>query len=95
MHADGNFIGQKAARTIIEADKAIGGEMHSLHYLAPSSEPGLSEVAVAKARDHYLRFLEQECGEIHLDGLPADQEVGGRRLRLETLFVPLRLEVIS
>ncbi len=91
VHADGNFIGQKAARTIIEADKAIGGEMHSLHYLAPSSEPGLSEVAVAKARDHYLRFLEQECGEIHLDGLPADQEVGGRRLRLETLFVPLRL----
>ncbi|WP_342375884.1 hypothetical protein NVS55_32035 [Myxococcus stipitatus] len=43
------------------------------------------------ARARYLSYLETECGEIQLDGLPADEELGARRLELEKLFVPLHV----
>lgn len=43
------------------------------------------------ARARYLEYLQAECGEIRLDGLPADESVGSRRLPLETLFVPLHV----
>jgi predicted NACHT family NTPase len=41
----------------------------------------------------YQAYLTEECGYVHLDGLPADREVGSRRLRLEDLFVPLHIDV--
>ena len=37
----------------------------------------------------YAKYLTDECGSIQLDGLPADGDAGSRRLRLESLFVPL------
>ena len=48
-------------------------------------------VAVAAALTAYAKYLTDECGVIMLDGLPADGEIGVRRLRLENLFVPLHL----
>lgn len=44
-----------------------------------------------EARARYFHYLETECGEIQLDGLPADEELGSRRLELEKLFVPLHV----
>ncbi|HEX9918852.1 MAG TPA: NACHT domain-containing protein, partial [Pyrinomonadaceae bacterium] len=41
----------------------------------------------------YQRYLTEECGYIQLDGLPADGDVGSRRLQLESLFVPLHLDI--
>src|SRR5262249_51689731 len=41
----------------------------------------------------YRQYLASECGDIQLDGLPADSDVGSRRLRLEHLFVPLHLDM--
>ncbi len=41
----------------------------------------------------YGQYIANECGYIQLDGLPADSDVGSRRLRIENLFVPLHLDV--
>ena len=91
VHADGNFIGAALSASIARSDQAVGGRLHSLHYLLPPPANANTEGLQIQAQQKYLKFLEQECGEIHLDGLPADLEVGSRRLRLETLFVPLHL----
>lgn len=48
-----------------------------------------------QVRHRYFEYLQQECGEIQLQGLPADQEVGAKRLALEALFVPLHLNLID
>ena len=50
-----------------------------------------SAVGRDQVRRRYFEYLQQECGEIQLQGLPADQEVGARRLALEALFVPLHV----
>jgi hypothetical protein len=91
VHADGNFIAPTLAESIIRSDQTTGGQLHSLCYLHPPPNPAMLEVTIASARAQYLKFLEQECGEIQLEGMPADQEAGSRRLRLENLFVPAHL----
>ena len=93
IHSDGESIATALAETIIEADKSTGGKFHSLNYLSPD-ETSISESRIDEARTKYLEYLDSEYGEITLEGLPADQEVGSRRLKLENIFVPLYLERI-
>jgi len=95
IYSDGESIATALAETIIESDKSTGGTLHSLHYLSPSDEASISESRIDDARTQYLEYLDREYGEITLEGLPADQEVGSRRLKLENIFVPLHLERIS
>lgn len=60
----------------------------------PGAVPGAdTDPRVTEALAAYRRYLASECGSIQLDGLPADAEVGSRRLRLESLFVPLHLDL--
>jgi NACHT domain/Restriction endonuclease len=90
VHADGNFISSDLATAVIASDKAVGGGLHRLSYLAPPADL-MKEANINEAQDKYFSYLARECGEVQLEGLPADQEVGSRRLRLESLFVPLHL----
>jgi len=53
--------------------------------------PTLRAEVVKKYRD-YLSF---ECGEIRLDGMPADDKVGSKTLELEKLFIPIKLDRVS
>jgi hypothetical protein len=94
VHADGTPLSAVLAREVAEADRAVGGSLHSLTCLNPEpvAEPAAEQLASEAIADYY-RFLATECGYILLDGLPADAEVGSRRLQLENLFVPLRLAV--
>jgi len=55
--------------------------------------PGQTQTACLGSSCAYGQYLANECGYIQLDGLPADSDVGSRRLRLENLFVPLHLDV--
>src|SRR6185295_2314565 len=95
IHADGTPLARAVADEIIAADQGCGGTLQALTYLNPA--PSLSENATdtQEALILYRRYLESECGYIHLDGLPADSEVGSRRLRLESLFIPLHLELTA
>ena len=41
------------------------------------------------AQNKYIDYLKYECGEIQLNGLPMDNEIGYKTFALEKLFVPL------
>ncbi len=53
-------------------------------------EMPLSQDKVDEAKKRYFQYLEYECGEIRLDGLPSDDQVGSKTLRLEKLYIPLK-----
>jgi hypothetical protein len=91
VHADGEAIAPGPAQTIIDSDKAVGGDLHKFEFLPPPEHPSNLEDRVNEAREKYLKYLEKECGDITLEGLPADQEVAPRRLKLENIFVPRQL----
>jgi hypothetical protein len=95
IHADGSFIAHTIAEVLIAADKAAGGSLHSLLYLEPPRNLHTVEQKITAARQAYLDYLKKECGEIQLDGLPADEEIGSHTLGLESLFVPLHLSKCS
>ncbi|MFL6213508.1 MAG: NACHT domain-containing protein [Blastocatellia bacterium] len=94
IHADGTPLARAVADEIIAADHQCGGPLHRLICLNPAlPQPADDKQQVEQALKAYERYLAEECGYIQLDGLPADGDVGSRRLRLEHLFVPLHLDV--
>lgn len=95
VHADGELLAPDLASQVLASDRSIKGDLHRLTYLPPPTPQPTQEARLEEARQAYFRYLAAECGELELEGLPADQEIGTRRLRLESLFVPLHLEAIK
>ena len=94
IHSDGTPLARALTEEVVAADRDCGGGMCRLRCLNPEPLPGSdTDQRVAKALAAYRQYLTNECGFIQLDGLPADSDVGSRRLRLENLFVPLHLDV--
>ena len=94
IHSDGTPLARALADEIIASDRTCDGALHKLFCLNPAPPFGSdTDPRVADALAAYRQYLENECGFIQLDGLPADSDVGSRRLRLENLFVPLHLDV--
>lgn len=94
IHADGTPLAREIAAEIISADGGCGGDLGSLIYVAPPNPSADRAAAEARARERYRQWLSEECGFIHFDGLPADQDLSAVRLRLETLFVPAHATVM-
>jgi hypothetical protein len=94
IHADGTPLAESVAREVIEADRLCGGSLCSLQYLAPPMPAPDSIALASKAASDYRRWLGEECGYIHLDGLPADSVLSATRLKLERLFVPLKATLL-
>lgn len=90
IHADGTPLAEAVAREVIDADRLCGGVLHSLRYLGPPVQPPDRAALAAQAVASYRQWLGEECGFIHLDGLPADTDLSATRLKLERLFVPLK-----
>ena len=93
IDAAGRPLARPDAERALTYDRLSGGILHQLHYMEPV-EPGADPTLVARAREKYLAWLIEQCGSMQLDGLPADSDLSVRRMRLEQLFVPLRLSVI-
>ncbi len=94
IHSDGTPLARALADDVIAADRSCRGGLHKLSCLNPAPPPGTdSDPRVADALAVYRQYLANECGFIQLDGLPADSDVGSRRLRLENLFVPLHFDI--
>jgi hypothetical protein len=94
IHADGTPLAEPVAREVIDADQLCAGTLHTLRYLAPAT-PAQDPIALLPgALAHYRQWVGEECGYIHLDGLPADTDLSATRLKLERLFVPLRASLI-
>ncbi len=94
IHADGTTLARAVAEEIIAADRNCDGTLHELICINPApAQPSNDAQQVEDALAAYARYLAEECGFILLDGMPADSDVGSRRLQLENLFVPLYLDV--
>ncbi|MDP6545256.1 MAG: NACHT domain-containing protein [Phycisphaerae bacterium] len=91
VHADGTPLATPVAQEVIEADRKCRGSLHKLSYLSPPS-PGPDREALGEAAiQRYREWVVTECGDIQLDGLPADADLSAFRMRLERLFVPLKV----
>jgi hypothetical protein len=96
IHSDGTPLARVLANEVVDSDRDCGGNLGTLICLNPEpSHASDTEQHVAAALTAYSTYLTNECGFIQLDGLPADSDVGSRRLRLENLFVPLHLDVTT
>ncbi|WP_255289543.1 NACHT domain-containing protein [Bacillus cereus] len=91
VHADGEVLSKGLYKSIVEADKKNGGELYSLKGLLPFEKSYIDTEKIEDVKRGYFKYLLHECGDIRLDGLPADGEIGSRRLNLESIFVPLHL----
>lgn len=91
IHADGYGLHPALATDVINSDADSSKLFCDLEYAA-LSESG-NDVAGIKeeAKAEYFSYLEREFGGITLEGLPADQEVGSKTIRLESIYVPLHL----
>jgi PHD/YefM family antitoxin component YafN of YafNO toxin-antitoxin module len=89
IHADGAALSASLAQEIVDADREVGAELEGLDYLSPSGD--LAAATVDAAEQRYRDYLLAELGEITLEGLPADEEAGARRIALEALYVPLNV----
>lgn len=95
IHSDGTPLARAVADEIIAADRGCGGILHKLGCLNPMPAAVGTDDRIAAARAAYRRYLDSECGFIQLDGMPTDNDVGSRRMRLENLFVPLHLDLVG
>ena len=89
IHADGYVLQLSQALEIVTSISSLS----HLGYVGPDAQE--VEAVVDEARSRYIEYLIKEYGYITLEGLPADQEVGSRSLRLESIFVPLSLEKVA
>jgi len=94
VHADGTTLADEPAASILAADQDVGGHLSSLQRLRTGRDPECVE-RQELARRQYYAYLAREYGHITLEGLPADQEVGSRRISLDELFVPLHLRPLA
>ncbi|MEW5537223.1 NACHT domain-containing protein [Streptomyces cyaneofuscatus] len=91
VHADGYALHPDLTAEVIASDaestKLLCNLTHAFILEAESEERTLKEEAKAE----YFAYLEREFGGLTLEGLPADQEVGSKTIRLESIYVPLHL----
>jgi hypothetical protein len=90
IHADGKPLPTELAMEVYDADKASGGSLHLLKYLAPAPSPPDLQQQKEQAQAFYRSWIGEECGYMQLDGLPLDNHKGPKKPRLEKLYVPLR-----
>src|SRR5260370_26265059 len=91
IRSDGGVLSKSIADELIVLDRDCEGQLHTLCCLNP--EGVLSDQSrFDEALSAYQQYVVNECGSIHLDGLPAGDEVGSPQL--ESLFVPLYLDIL-
>ena len=95
IHADGTPLAQAVADELLAADDDWRKEMAGLTYLAPPAYDQQRQQLTDAAAQRYRTWLAEECGYMQLDGLPADNDLGSSRPRLERLFVPLKAHLIA
>jgi len=91
IRSDGEVLTKTIADELIVLDRDCNGQLHSLRCLNPEV-PVSDQSRCDEAISAYHQFVVSECGSIHLDGLPASEEVGSPQL--ESLFVPVYLDIL-
>jgi len=94
VHADGQPLSTNMAQEVVLSDSRLGGTLGGdLEYLARKETCTPDEVEAAEIR--HREYVLAELGDITLEGLPADEDAGARRIALGDLYVPLKVERID
>lgn len=63
------------------------GALDGKHFFPPKVRPSFSSSTSRNMLDSYYKYIQFECGEIQLNGLPIDREVAHNKFELDKLFV--------
>lgn len=91
IHAEGELLINDLAMEIVELDSRIDKRFQGLEVISGKS---LSK-QIESTKEKYFKYLENECGEIHFEGLPTDKDSGSIKVKLENIFIVPHLERIS
>ena len=91
IRSDGEVLSKTIADELIILDGDCQGQLHTLRCMNPE-ESVSDQSRFDEAVSAYRQYIVNECGSIHLDGLPSGDEVGPPQL--ESLFVPLHLDIL-
>lgn len=95
VHADGYGIHADLAAVVVASDADSAKLFDGLTLISSASSEKEAADLKEQAKAEYFAYLEREFGGITLEGLPADQEVGSRTIRLESIYVPLHLNPLT
>lgn len=90
VHADGGPVSDAIAASLKLADGRAGAILKRLKYVT-GVEGNSTEGITGEAEREYKEHVIREFGQVTLEGLPADQDTGVKRLRLENIYIPLHL----
>ncbi len=71
------------------------GALDGKHFFPPNTRPLTPKYNYTNILDLYHKYIQFECNEIQLNGLPVDMDVGQRKFELEKLFIPLSFKEIK
>ncbi len=94
IHADGTPLALETAKQVIADDKASGGSLDQLQYLAPAPIAPDRQQLEQHCLLLYRNWIEGECGYLQIDGIPLDNHNGFKNPPIEKFFVPPRAELI-
>ena len=89
VHADGEILAPEVAQRVLDMDRRLGGQLDGLHYIAPL--PRHDAASTKDLESRYRKAVVSTYGTITLEGLPADESVGSKALRLDTIYVGTQL----
>lgn len=91
VHAEGKPLIRDLAEGIIKKDADIKNIFAGLILLNKEDSAFVLKQNLSETTEKYFKYLENELGEIHFEGLPTDKEAGSVKVKLENIFVPLHL----
>ncbi len=90
IHAEGQLLVNDLAKEIVTLDSKLDKRFEGLEIV--SAKNLTNQIKSTKSK--YFKYLENECGEIHFEGLPTDKDSGSVKVKLENIFIVPHLEKI-
>ena len=91
VHAEGKPLIKDLAEEIILIDNKTNKIFEGLTLINKEESTKATQAKLEESKKKYFKYLENELGEIHFEGLPTDKEAGSVKVKLENIFVPLHL----
>lgn len=95
VHAEGKPLIKNLADIIVSIDSTLNKKFEGLSLINKDESTKIDLQKLATTSQKYFKYLENELGEIHFEGLPTDKEAGSVKVKLENIFVPLHLSKSS
>lgn len=89
VHADGQPLSDKTVKRLLPHLQTYFADI-AIITPEPSAQHDVTAVA-----ELYKRYIERECGCVSFEGLPTDEGLTGKRLRLDDIYVPMLFERVD